>query len=1490
MAKFGDGFDQSQRRKRYGDGCGGKGKRAAFGVGRRYLDTLVHDNHSLCVDNNEYPSNRDLPSCTAKGRRTGSRRLAAGRSRSVAVVSQAPPTTHSDTTPWGSIGGANRQLQYSGTEYLNKAVMGNRRRLGVQPTITSDKVAFASGRKQKRRRLVRKSDEMAQCGATPGGPDGTVQSGTLWSVVGGCCRCSRYRWSISVLEHNPSQNHQSVPPFPPSLPSQLFPTTSTSLSIISIHHHNHAFPEPPRFLIPTLPTHLAELSNNVPLSPRLRTFTTPGCFPPRLSPGHKINQNVDSSLSRDDYQSTMMEQPNNSAEPPLWPHERSSAGPLAQSASMPLRTASSTPVSSPSLFSPTPSRHILHTSSMSESNTPAPPPGGPFLHPLQTHKVRETHKALIDNDNVTGRKVINQYEVIEEIGRGMHGKVKLARNLETGENVAIKIIPRFSKKRRLGKVTAMSHEDKTKKEIAILKKIRHPNVVALLEIIDDPELKKIYMVLEHVELGEVVWRKKGLPHVCLYERRRAEREMRGEPPSQQEIQYDEMLERRQVIKELKRARMAQNYSGPANFWSVEHGAADESGSVAWSRISKDDLDIPSSHPSRSTSPNSFQHQSRRPSATSFSVAGPTELSEEVYWEDNLVTPGPPTADVDPVAAIDGLDEDGSRYRRRSPSMADSIISHMSSIDYNPHVHDPFADDYSYVPCFTFDQARSAFQDTVLGLEYLHYQGVVHRDIKPANLLWSKNHRIKISDFGVSYFGRPNRDGEPDDTVLESEAKDFDNDLELAKTVGTPAFFAPELCYTDLDKEQPKVSEQIDVWSLGVTLYCLIFARIPFLAEDEFQMFKKIATDDVYIPRRRLAPVHPSTSPAGTSLYKRQNSRPYRDDNDVVYEDVDNLLYDLLRQMLTKNPEKRIRVRDIKRHPWVVQGLANPRAWAEETDPARPLGGRKIQVDEKEVSAAVVPLTFLERARSAVKKAVGKVIHPLGERSDSKTRRRADSSAASSTGDNYYRSMPTTPHYSVDRRSVFMPDDYLAARHTPPSVDHSATPSVTIGAPQSDIGQGSRASLLTGSEMNRSGSGLSEAFAHDPSPPTGRTWHRATASQSKLGNHFLSLSPVLNEPMKIPPFTNEASASGADSRQKFSLFNSLDKRAAAQVSLSRPIVSGGSHHGAASILIKRPIEHDKHSISALTSPLSSSPVTFPSYRNAHPKSDPDFQSRREFGLIDQVDSTDDLASQADSTKAMASSPESSIAAHLDMAGRRVDGLSQALPIAKPRPMSLQQVGYTSRDKGSGQATVNSASTDSMEVITTPLTSPSETTSPMRTVPTSKGASEKILAFQSDPSLPALLSNASSVSADMEGELLGRPGVVHNQAPLPGDGELLSSESLGKINNSYAAEQSVFNNPPAMESGTLAMQFDQSTPQSPPMQPVTDDHYPTEYPDDEDGSDDGFWLMTKSKRKTLSPAPRRRPFEARRRDTNLSNVSVASDETAKRVVLHPDDLGI
>ncbi|KAF4994936.1 hypothetical protein FGRMN_5486 [Fusarium graminum] len=1190
--------------------------------------------------------------------------------------------------------------------------------------------------------------------------------------------------------------------------------------------------------------------------------------------------------------------------PPLHTH-------LPSSSSMPLRTASSTPMSSPGLFSPSASRQNLVTS-VSENNTPPNYAQSPLLHPLQLHKVRETHKALIDSNTATGRKLINQYEVIEEIGRGMHGKVKLARNLETGENVAIKIIPRFSKKRRLGKVTAKSPQDKTKKEIAILKKIRHPNVVALLEVIDDPELKKIYMVLEHVELGEVVWRKKGLPHICLAERRRIEREMRGELPTPEEDRYEQLLEHRQAIKQMKRAKMAQNYPGQMN-WSFENGGADEPSSSlgSQSRLSSmQDFAMSDGPPSRPVSRQTSREESRH--SRSLSVVSSTRAVEDpdefLPSDDDMETPNALRSNPTSSTALDGtmygpyVDEG---FRGRSPSMADSIISHMSSLDFNPQQHDPFSDDFSYVPCFTFEQARSTFRDTVLGLEYLHYQGVVHRDIKPANLLWSRDHRVKISDFGVSYFGRPIRDGEPDDTVSESEAKDFDDDLELAKTVGTPAFFAPELCYTDLDKEQPKVSEQVDVWSLGVTLYCLIYARIPFLAEDEFQMFRKIATEDVYIPRRRLMPVHPSTSPAATSLYKRQNMHPYRDDNDLAYEEVDNLLVDLLRQMLTKNPERRIRLRDIKRHPWVVQDIMNPIGWLDDTDPARPSSGRRIQVDEREMSSAVVPLTFLERARSVVKKAVGKVMHPLVERSDSKTRHRANSSAASSAGDSMsmYNNGPPTPQqqYRDARRKSLRPDDYFAnamrdSEHPlPNSQAASPQPSSVIYDPLATVLP--EAGMYRGHAHAHSES--ETARESEKSASIGSFWpfHRHTHSHGhgKSTQHLLHLGPTIpisQTTPSTPGLYNQSDDSGAETIRKTrdydstdmmdessrsksvdrGLFSSADKRAEPKVGVNTTVAPGNvqvpSRHGRGPIK-SADLSSTSHYKPVEASLLSSSLAAAVAHHSDHqeqthlgqtqpgPRARPRSLQRMDSAPIPRV-----------------TPPRNREELYLRRSER-----SHPEPISLSCPPSPIQEEWTLDEflpRADTMPTTKSSSVDSMEALATPSTSPSEVTSPVSALLSTASTSERMLAFQSDPSLPALLSGASSVSADMEAELLCRPGIVSAHPQLLETTDSLTPPAFDKEPDSYPIDQ-IYGNHNAMESGSLAVHLEggarDSITSTPVARPVEDDF------DDDDGSDDdGILLMASSKKKPAQHTPRSQAPNPRRRDTNIS---IASTETAKKV---------
>ncbi|KAI9206130.1 kinase-like domain-containing protein [Polychytrium aggregatum] len=150
------------------------------------------------------------------------------------------------------------------------------------------------------------------------------------------------------------------------------------------------------------------------------------------------------------------------------------------------------------------------------------------------------------------------------------------------------------------------------------------------------------------------------------------------------------------------------------------------------------------------------------------------------------------------------------------------------------------------PVLTLDESRRIFRDVLCGVQYLHFQGIVHRDIKPANLLQTPTGRIKISDFGVSVFIRPKVDGglkkkKSTNTWSSETSEDVMPSMgaELAKTQGSPAFLAPELCAIGEDyyalmksksfyeKDQSSLGKGIDVWAIGVTLYCLVFGKLPF---------------------------------------------------------------------------------------------------------------------------------------------------------------------------------------------------------------------------------------------------------------------------------------------------------------------------------------------------------------------------------------------------------------------------------------------------------------------------------------------------------------------------------------------------------------------------------------------------------------------------------------------------------------------------------------
>lgn len=401
----------------------------------------------------------------------------------------------------------------------------------------------------------------------------------------------------------------------------------------------------------------------------------------------------------------------------------------------------------------------------------------PVVTPMKS--VKETKSVFLEYDPLTKRKVLNTYEILREIGRGEHGKVKLARDLVHNELVAIKIVNRKSKRerptlrmRRGSKVKNEGPSDydiKIKREIAIMKMCSHKHIVKLKELLDDLNSHKIYMVLEYLEKGEIKWKRQKTNNVD----------------------------------------------------------------------SSQDVDNPDDIPCRS----------------------------------------------------------GFRKKSIAYTQADEDEDLLSN---------------EFSPYLTFKQSRKIFRDVILGMEYLHMQGIVHRDIKPANLLVSSDNVIKISDFGVSFVSSLDKNEDPD----------LVNEVELAKTAGTPAFFAPELCETNfssstssksvsassleilkndhlkITKLLPKIDYKIDIWALGVTLYCLLFGKVPFNAESEFELFLVIVNQQLEFPSDRNAFNSPSE----------------------VNETEFDLAKDLLSKLLDKNKESRIEIKDIKNHPFVLLDL------------------------------------------------------------------------------------------------------------------------------------------------------------------------------------------------------------------------------------------------------------------------------------------------------------------------------------------------------------------------------------------------------------------------------------------------------------------------------------------------------------------------------------------------------------------------------------------
>ncbi|XP_074495009.1 calcium/calmodulin-dependent protein kinase (CaM kinase) II beta 1 isoform X23 [Sebastes fasciatus] len=162
-------------------------------------------------------------------------------------------------------------------------------------------------------------------------------------------------------------------------------------------------------------------------------------------------------------------------------------------------------------------------------------------------------------------------------------------------------------------------------------------------------------------------------------------------------------------------------------------------------------------------------------------------------------------------------------------------------------------------------ASHCIQQILEAVLHCHQSGVVHRDLKPENLLLAskcKNAAVKLADFGLAI------------EVQGDQQAWFG-------FAGTPGYLSPEV----LRKEA--YGKPVDIWACGVILYILLVGYPPFWDEDQHKLYQQIKAGAYDFPSPEWDTVTPEAK-------------------------------NLINQMLTINPAKRITAQEALKHPWVCQ--------------------------------------------------------------------------------------------------------------------------------------------------------------------------------------------------------------------------------------------------------------------------------------------------------------------------------------------------------------------------------------------------------------------------------------------------------------------------------------------------------------------------------------------------------------------------------------------